>query len=182
MGIGNRIVILAFCLAVLRLSVVADEPLPAFATSLRLRGLTNEVIRLRVGRIEQAFAKRGFFRLGILPTVRLQQVDVSFETGRGLAHLEEAFSKAKAIGIGNHVELAQTTIECVDAPFFRVEAASINKLTGNHISFRGPVTVVTSGATNRFARAEMRCDGGKWLVSGLPSSADSGVIKSVLLQ
>ncbi len=99
-----------------------------------------------------------------------------------MAHLEEAFSKAKEIGVGKQVELARTTIECIEAPFFRVEAVSIEKLMGNCIAFRGPVTLVTSSATNRFARAEMRCDGGKWLVSGLSLSADPGAIKSVLLQ
>jgi hypothetical protein len=92
------------------------------------------------------------------------------------------FSKAKEVGVGKQVELARTMIECIEAPFFRVEAVSIEKLTGNRIAFAGPVILVTSGATNHFARAELRCDGGKWLVSGPASSADPGAIKSILLQ
>lgn len=180
--IHSQLTALFALFAAIGASIAAERPLPAFATSLRLPNLTNEVIRLRVGKIEQGFAKRGFFHVGILPTVRLRQVELSFETGRGLTHLEDVFSKTKEMGIGKQVELAHTTIECIEKPFFRVEATSIEKLKANRITFGGPVILVTSGATNRFSRAEMRCDGGKWLVSGPPSSAHPDDIKSVLLQ
>lgn len=182
MGVGNRFIILFVSFVTLRLGVGAGDSLPAIATSLHLPGLTNEVIRLRVGQIEQAFAKRGFFRLGILPTVRLQRIELCFETGRGLARLDEAFSSAKNLGVGKQVELAKTTIECLEEPFFRITAESVEQVAQDHIAFGGTVMLVTAGKTNHLHHAQLRCLKGKWSVRGLLPSDETRSPKTIDLR
>lgn len=148
------------------LRLVASDPVPAFSASVRVRGLTNEVIHLKVDAVRKGFAKRGFFSIGALPVVRLHGVELTLESGQGMSHLDAAFSRLRSWASDRSVEFHDVHLCCQRDPFFRIEAGRIDRISDRTLVFGGRTRVILAATTNEFERAEFQLSDGLLTIVG----------------
>ncbi len=152
--------------------VMASEPVPSLSASFRAHGLSNEVIHLRVDKVRRGFVKKGFFSIGALPVVRLHGVELTFESGQGVSHMDSAFTRLRSLASERSVEYHDVRVGCQRDPFFRIEAERLDRVSDHSLIFSGKTRLILAASTNEFDRAEFRFSDRGLTVDG--GTRDSG--------
>lgn len=125
-------------------------------------GINQAGLVLRIGKMRRGFERRGFFRIGVLPTLLLQDVRMEFQNPQDpRATLDLVFRHMAGLGSKERLRLSleNVAVQFPGEPHPRLRADSVKLASRGCWEFAGNVHLVFAGESVRARKAQLKVAG-----------------------